>query len=138
MSVQWSGLDAFKAELRTVPDELVDDATAIVQRAAQQTAAATRARYPQGQTGTLRSRVTVSGERSRGGTRGVVQSRAPHTWIVEQGTRGPRRTRAGANRGTMPALDRADTLAGHAIPARARMYRELVALLRTAGFQVSS
>lgn len=132
-SVKWSGLDELRAELRRLPADLTDDASDIVEGAAQAAKTEIYDAYPE-RTGNLRSHLTVA-LRSAGryGAGAVVKNTAKHAYLFEMGTQA-RHTELGANRGSMPA--------GHVfvpiiIRRRRIMYDQLKSLLTRHGLVVS-
>jgi hypothetical protein len=132
-SVTWSGLEELKAALRSLPADLADDASDIVEGAAQAAKTEIYNAYPE-RTGNLRQHTTVAIRASgRYGAGAVVKNTARHAWMFENGTQA-RHTAIGANRGSMPA--------GHVfIPIvmrwRRRMYEQLKSLLVRHGLQVA-
>jgi hypothetical protein len=86
--------------------------------------------------GNLKARVISLKNRSLVSTAALVQSRAPHAWIFENGT-GTRRTDRGAHRGKMPAAPVSQRMIPKVIRWRARMTQALIALVERAGFTIS-
>jgi len=94
----FEGLDELRQQLRALPADLVSRASAIIDRRAQNAAAAIRAAYPEGETGNLRSGVSVPFSASSAfGAGALVSSRSQHAHLWEFGT-AVRRTARGANR----------------------------------------
>ena len=137
VKLQIDGLSEFREALRQLPYELREEAGAIVLAIAEQAGQQIPAAYPQGPTGNLKRRVTVTKEPSSAfGVRAVVKSRAPHASIFEFGT-GPRQNRAGANRGVMPPAPHDQAFIPIAIQARRRMVQALIQMLQRAGLVVT-
>jgi hypothetical protein len=133
--IELVGLQAFKAALRNLPDELVQEGNDIVREASTRAASDVQNSYPEGPTGNLRRGVTREEDHSSFGVSIVVKSRAKHAWIFENGT-GQRTTRNGSNRGRMPAASRDQRMIPVVIRYRRAMTEKLKALVRKAGFQV--
>ncbi len=132
VQVVWTGLQELRRALRDLPQELTDEAQDIVQARAERVAQDTKTSYPE-RTGNLTRGVRISRRQGgRFGARVEVRSTAPHSHMYEQGTK-RRSTRAGANRGVMPA---ANILIPIAIRQRRAMYEDLIAVVRRAGFRV--
>lgn len=131
------GMMELRAALRNLPETLTAEAATIVDNAANQAKAEVYGAYPTGPTGNLKRglRVTHNAGR-RFGTQAIVRSGAPHASIFEFGTQ-RRTTDRGANRGRMPAAPESEAMIPIAMRVRRRMVRDLVALVRRAGFQVS-
>jgi Bacteriophage HK97-gp10, putative tail-component len=140
-SVTWVGLDELKAFLKTLPDDLTEDAMEMIRGTGHAALADIRAAYPVW-TGTLQRGLRVT-EAKTGRYAGAirVRSTAPHSSLFEKGTK-PRRafTRDGkwmkkpANRGFMPA---AGIFVPIAMRHRARMWLLLKQLVRAQGFVVN-
>jgi len=94
VKIQIDGLAAFRTALRNLPDDLTQEAGAIVLAHAEDAKQRVQGAYPEGPTGNLRRGVTMNKEASNFGARAIVRSRAPHAWLFEHGVRGtaPRRT----------------------------------------------
>jgi hypothetical protein len=125
-----------RAALRALPEELTDEAGAIVEANANEAARRTEQGYPQGPSGRLRRGVKL--EREHAGRFGVqmrLRSKAPHSHIFERGTQA-RRTANGANRGKMPAADQSQRMIPIVVRRRKVMTEALKNLVRRAGFQV--
>lgn len=129
----FEGLNELKAALRDLPDNLIGEASNIVEGAANGAATEIRSKYPH-RTGNLRDGVTVThfdGGRFSAGA--IVKNTAKHAHIFEIGTQA-RHTAIGANRGSMPP--------GHVfvpavIKARRGMFAALKDLLVRNGLVVS-
>ncbi|HEV8211052.1 MAG TPA: hypothetical protein VGP77_13050 [Vicinamibacterales bacterium] len=130
----WSAeFEALKAGLRTLPADLADEASAIVDNEAELAKSEIVQRYPR-RTGKLREKVfvrTMALGRFGAGVQVVNSSKL--AFIFENGTQA-RHTKLGANRGAMPP--------GHVfVPAivrhRRAMYDKLKALLVKHGLLVS-
>lgn len=135
--LEMQGLDELRAALRDLPENLRDEATAIIRDTAVGAKDEIVGHYPEGPTGNLKAGVTVEINSSKFGTSALVRSRAKHAWIFEYGTKS-RRTAKGANRGTMPKAPDAEAMIPVVVRRRARMYERLKDLLRTHGFEVSA
>ncbi len=133
--VSWYGLDALRAELRRLPEDLKAEGGEIVLRRA--TAAESRvvAGYEaHRRTGNLASHVSIVVQASGPlGSVVVVKSTARHAALFEIGTQA-RHTSLGANRGSMPA---AHVFVPVMVQERRTMYEELAELLRRHGLAVS-
>jgi hypothetical protein len=144
-TLQWKGLTELFEALRSLPEELVGEATHIVEAAANGAAAAVRAGYASHRhSGNLEAHVVVKAiDMGRFGTGLVVRSTAKHAHLFESGTEATRyytgtdrrgRKFTKASRGRMPA--------GHVfipamIRARQAMYRDLIDLVERSGATVS-
>lgn len=133
--LQWSGLQEFRSALRELPEDLASEAEAIVVAHATEAERTVIAGYPEGPTGNLKRGVRLQVEGSKVGVRATLRSRAFHAHLFERGS-GRRRTRTGANRGSMPAAPEQQRLVPKAIRVRARMTRALISLVERAGFKV--
>lgn len=133
--VEIRGLTEFRAALRQLPDELTDEAGAIVLAHAEEAKRRAQTAYPEGPTGNLRRGVTMEQHRSKLTSSALVRSRAKHAWLFDHGS-GPRRTDRGVNRGRMPQAPEAQRFVPIAIRVRRNMVKALVGLVRRAGFQV--
>jgi len=134
-SVELVGIEAFRAALRSLPDDLRNEADVVVQAQADAMAREAQQAYPEGPTGNLRRGVTVRTLRSSYSVAAQVRSRAPHAAIFETGTKN-RRTDKGYNRGAMPQPAEADRFIPKAIRARRRLTSALIDIVRRAGFEV--
>jgi hypothetical protein len=133
--VTWSGLTELQQALQHLPDALVGDARAIVQRHAEAATAATRDGYPS-YARHLRGGVSLRELSAAGDRFGIgfqLRNTSPDASWFEFGTQ-IRRTAKGHDRGAMPA---GRVLVPIAIRERAAMLTELVALVRAAGFTVT-
>ena len=135
IQLQMIGLDELRAELRRLPEDLAKEAADIVLAHAEAAQRDIVNGYPTGPTGNLKRRVIILKNRALVSTSAVVQSRAPHAWIFEHGTR-RRRTDKGYSRGRMPEADPAQQMIPKAIRWRRRMTDALIALVRRFGMQV--
>jgi hypothetical protein len=133
--VTFEGLDELRDALRQLPSELVQEASGIVQRAADNAAQDIRANYQaHRRSGNLAEHVKVVPMSVGQFGAGVeVRSTAKHAHLYEDGTQA-RHTSIGANRGSMPP--------GHAfrppaIRRRKSMYDALKAMLVRHGLIVS-
>jgi hypothetical protein len=135
------GMEDMKRYLRQLPEDLRDQGRAIVAEHVDSAEAAIRASYT-GMTKSAAYGVEASGNLLRGlqqnkaesrfGVRIVLRNRAPHAWLVENGTE--LRHFKGASRGRMPA---AKMFVPAVMRARRAMWRDLVALLERNGLTVS-
>jgi len=126
------GLDELRKALRDMPDELTNDAIAIVATAAADTASEIKTVYP---TGPMREGVVVTDRSHQYQARFVVESRTPQATWWEFGTEN-RRTKQGWNRGSEPA-HKDQGLVSIAKRHRALMKAALIALVQSAGFLVT-
>jgi len=136
VKVSLVGMQELRAALQRLPAELTEEAAKIVDAAANSAKLEVYGRYPQ-KTGNLRKglRVTHNAGR-RFGTTAVLKSSSPHASIFEFGTV-RRSTNKGANRGSMPPASDAKAFIPVVIRVRRKMVRQLVELVRRAGFTVS-
>jgi len=135
VSFEIQGLREFLNELQKLPDEMTDEATAIVQAHAKDAQREIVNDYPE-VTGTLKRSVSYDDQsRSRVSARAVVRSRAFHVWMFENGTR-QRKTSRGWNRGAAKAAPVSEKAIVAAMAHRSRMIAALIALVRRAGFEV--
>jgi bacteriophage HK97-gp10 putative tail-component len=138
MSVQWSGLQEFRADLKNMPEHLADEAGSIVMASAQQAAQDVQGAYPQGPTGKLKRGVTARlDNRGRAGASALVKSGARHSHLFEKGT-GPRKNANGANRGRMPEAPASQQMIPIVIRARRQMVLKLIQMLQAEGLTVTS
>ncbi len=101
-SVTWTGLSELHAWLRELPAELAGEGADIVERRANRAEATIGAGYPVRE-GDLKAGLTVTHRRSRFGARSTVKNSSKHALPYDIGSQTARRTKSGANRGTMPA-----------------------------------
>lgn len=134
--VELQGISELRAALRALPDDLAEEAGAIVVDHATEAKRETEQGYPNGSTGNLRRGVTLSVQKNAFGTTATVKSNAKHVHIFERGTV-RRQTRRGANRGRMPQARTSQQMIPKAIQIRARMRQALIELVKRAGFQVT-
>lgn len=136
-TLKMQGLDELRRQLRSLPEDMTQEANVIVRAHADDAARAIVSGYAEGPTGNLRRGVVT--ERGAGtgrlGASAIVRSRAKHAWLFENGS-GQRRTSTGANRGRMPAAPESQRFIPKAIRVRRRMVEALKDLLRRAGFEV--
>jgi hypothetical protein len=97
LTVQWTGLDTFEAELRVLTANLVDEANAILLESAEAAKTDIAAAYPF-KSGGLRAGLTLTPARGTVLAGATLTQRAPHGWIYEHGTT-IRENKAGQNRG---------------------------------------
>lgn len=135
-TVTIEGMDDLRAALRQLPQDLTDEAAGIVSGYAAQAQQEISSGYPQGPTGNLKNRVTVTNNAGRRfGTVSIVKSAAPHASIFEKGTK-VRQTGKGYNRGAMPEPPESERMIPKVIRLRQRMVSDLIALVQRAGFEV--
>lgn len=137
MSLSWSGLEQFKADLRNLPEHLADEAGTVVVAHAQEAERLVETAYPTGPTGNLRAGVKLTTQQNRFGAAGVVRSTAPHSHLFERGTR-KRQTGRGANRGTMPQAPQSQQMIPIIVQVRRRMVAALITVVQKAGFTVTT
>lgn len=133
--VQWSGLDELRDALRALPQDLTQEAHAIVVAQAEAAQRDVVQGYPEGPTGNLKRRVTLEVNTSRFSAGARVRSRAPHSALFERGTKA-RRTSQGYNRGVMPQAPESAQMIPKAIRRRRRMFSALAAMLERHGLIV--
>lgn len=126
------GLDELRKALHDMPDELTNEAIAIVATAAADTASEIKTVYP---AGPMRDAVTVSDRSGPYLARFVVESPTAEASWWEWGTEN-RHTQKGWNRGSEKAHPD-QSLVGVAKPHRAAMRAALIALVERAGFTVT-
>lgn len=134
--VRIEGLDELRDALRRLPQDLTQEAHAIVIAQAEAAQREVVNGYPDGPTGNLKRRVTLEVNTSQFSAGARVRSRAPHASIFEKGTKA-RRTRQGRNRGRMPEASDAARMVPKAIQHRRRMYQALSAMLERYGLTVT-
>lgn len=127
--LELKGLTEFRQALRNLPEDLSQEAGAIVQAHAEMAKQEIQRAYPEGPTGNLRHGVTVNRTDSRFSSRAIVRSRAQHAWLFEHGVRGPKRSRR--------VVPEDQKMVPIAIKRRHMMTRALIELVRRAGFQVN-
>lgn len=135
VKLQMQGLMELRQALRNLPEDLTDEASAIVQAHADDAQARIVRAYAEGPTGNLRRGVTKDHYKSRFTTNAIVRSRAKHAWLYERGT-GARRTDKGANRGRMPEAPESNKMIPIVVKKRRQMVEALKIMVRRAGFQV--
>lgn len=86
LEVQWTGLDTFEDELKTMVADLVEEANAIMLESAEAAKADIAAAYPF-KSGALRAGLTITPARGTVLAGATLTQRAPHGWIYEHGTR---------------------------------------------------
>jgi len=139
--VTWEGLEAFKVDLRKMPEHLRDEAVSITANAAHTAAQEIVDEYPT-VTGNLKDGVkTAKMTTGNYGAGYIVKSTAISTrgtrtdlaLVYENGWQ-TRQTDLGANRGAMPPNP---VVARVATRRRRQMYDELANMLRREGFEVT-
>jgi hypothetical protein len=145
MVLRWSGMDELRKTLGTIPAAMQPEVQALVLYHARGAEAALRRWYAQGPTGNLRRGVRLGSVVHHGVAAAVLQSRAPHAWIYERGTKirqgaggnqigkGSRKGNKLANRGFSPAHN---TFRDVVVPEGLRLYADLKSLLTRRGFLV--
>jgi hypothetical protein len=138
-TLRFVGLDALKAALRKLPEELTHKAGGIVEAAADDAAEEIAAAYPTGpgtdehEGGNLKAGVkVVAVDGGKFGVRRVVRSTAKHAHLYEFGTQA-RHTALGYNRGPMPG---AKIFIPAVMRKRRQMYDRLEGVLTEAGLDV--
>jgi hypothetical protein len=150
IQLQMDGLDELRDALQKLPEDLANEAADIVLAHADRAQQEITAGYPIRSSnlhptprrkskwfppGNLHARVVTLKNRSLISTAAIVQSRAPHAWLFENGS-ATRRTDRGSNRGKMPAAPMSQRMIPKVIRIRARMVAALIALVERAGFEV--
>ena len=126
------GLDDLRAQLRSLPQELANDASAIVLEEAGDAKSELVAAYERVRvTGALAEGVVLQQTPGRFKAGARVLSAAPHAALYEYGTQA-RHTAIGANRGAMPAKPTAVPIFQR---RRRQMYARLKAMLTTHGLK---
>jgi Bacteriophage HK97-gp10, putative tail-component len=126
------GIDELRKALRDMPDDLTNDAIAIVATAAEDAASELRSVYPNGP---MRDGVVVTDRSQLHQAKFTVESRTDQAVWWEFGTQN-RTTQKGWNRGAEPAhKDRG--LVTIARKHRVTMRAALIALVQSAGFMVT-
>lgn len=133
-SLKFQGLDELRAALKRLPDELKEDALALVIHSGDEAAATIRSAYEASRViGNLargvKTQIIPAG---RFGAAVAVRSTAKHAFIFENGTQ-TRKTQLGANRGAMPP---GRVFVPIMIRQRRVLHELLVDLVERAGFQV--
>ena len=128
------GIESLKDALRMLPEELTDEAGAMIRSRALNAAGAIRAGYARGKTGHLQDGVVVEAVNafSRYGVSYRVKSKAKHAYLYEYGTvaRHYYTTKGKLHAtGVMPAAPPGRAFVPKMIDARERMYDDLVWLL---------
>ena len=133
--IQWEGLDELRRQLRELPTDLRDEASAIVLEAGQAAEREIDQGYQRYQiTGALRSGLTLFKSAATAFGVGVLlRNRAPHAWLFEHGSQ-TRKTGWYGSHNPMPARPLFIPIVRK---HRARMYDALKGLLARAGLQVS-
>jgi len=137
--LQINGLDELRAALRAAPAELVRESAAIVLARAEAARDAMAALYPVRDYGRLSGRgnlqkgLRVDTSSDFASASALVRNTAKHAYIFENGT-SPRRWANGKSTGSMAP---GRVFIPTAIKHRRAMVAELIALVRSAGFEVS-
>jgi len=134
------GLEELKRGLRQLPDELKDDAGALVRSHALNAAGGIRASYPR-RVGKLQDGVVAEATHplSPYGVRWVVKNKAPHAWLYEYGTQARHYITAEGKRhntGLMPAAPPGRAFVPQMITMRGRLMDDLGWLLIRNGLAV--
>lgn len=131
---EFDGMEAFKAALRQLPEELSQEGGDIVVARGEAAGSDIRAHYQAAAvTGNLAKGVRVQLVSRTAGAEVVVKSRAPHAFIYEHGTQ-VRRTANGKNLGSMPP---AHVFVPTMIRARREMTDDLIDLMERNGLEVT-
>jgi hypothetical protein len=140
-SMSWNGLSELKKILRSLPDDLAEEAGRVVVWNANAAAGDIRASYPR-VSGNLQDGVVVEVDNSfvgsRYGARAIVKSKAPHAYIYEHGTEA-RHYFTQKGRGVRKAVGRmpaGNIFVPRVIKHRRRMMDELVEFLIRKGLMV--
>jgi hypothetical protein len=136
--LELKGLTEFQRALRSLPDDLRNEAAVIVLAHRDYAQRHVHSAYAEGRTGRLRRGVSGDQDVSRFAVRGVLRSRAPHANLWEQ--QNPpkkRRTAQGYNRGTMRTTPESQKMIPIVIRRRRAMVHALIELVKRAGFQVT-
>ena len=136
--LELKGLSELQRALRSLPEDLRDEAAVIVLAQRDEAHRQLGAAYAEGKTGRLRRGVTSEQDVSRFSVRGVLRSRAPHANLWEQ--KNPpkkRQTSKGYNRGTMRTTPENQKMIPIAIRRRRAMVNALIELVKREGFQVT-
>ena len=152
IQIQMNGLDELRQTLQKLPEHLIEEASDIIIAHAEQAQREVQDNYPVRTTnlhptarrrtpwyppGNLKARVRILKNRTLVFTSALVQSRAPHAWLYENGTKGHKRqTDKGWNRGAMPEAPLDKKAIPRFIRIRARMVKALTELLQREGFEV--
>jgi len=152
IKMQMEGLDELRKTLQQLPEHLIKEASDIVIAHAELAQREVQDAYPVRTTnlhptarrrtpwfppGNLKARVRMVKNRAVVFTSAVVQSRAPHAWLYENGTKGrPRKTDKGWNRGPMPEAPLDKKMIPRVMRIRARMIKALIELVERAGLEV--
>lgn len=102
VSLRFEGLEAFRAALRRLPEELASEAANLIEARGKGAVVTIKAGYPS-RSGELRNKLTVTHRRSRFGARSVIRNTSKYALPFDVGTQAARRTKGGANRGSAPA-----------------------------------
>jgi hypothetical protein len=138
----FTGLEELRQALRTLPDDLANEAGVIVQQHAHTAAAAVQAAYAQHRdSGELADGVVVEqADAGRFGVGMVVRSKAKHAWLFDNGSQA-RHQQSGDSTGVMWGAKGAEppthVFVKTMMAFRRSMYVELANLLRTHGLIVS-
>jgi hypothetical protein len=130
---RWDGLETLQQALKALPAELIGEGRKLVEGYGNGTAVAIRSAYPW-HSGNLRQHVTLT-VTAEGpfGINATIKNTAKHGWIFENGTQA-RYTKKGSPRGRMPP---GKVFVPIMMRARARLYRDLAALLERHGLKVT-
>lgn len=132
MGLEIRGLNELRAALKALPPQLVAEAAAVTEAAADSAALEITGRYPV-VTGNLRRGVVVERSHDRVSASSRVRSRARHSHLYERGTTA-RRWANGKSTGVMPA---AHVFVPIVVARRRLMYAQLVEIVERAGFTVT-
>lgn len=133
MSLRIEGLDELRKALLTLPDELVRDASEIVQAQANEAARRIASAYPI-VSGNLHDHLRVEVRSQTPESASVtVRNTAKHAWLFEHGSK-PRRWASGKKTGSMT---KHPTLIPIAIQRRRIMLAALIDLVKRTGLDVT-
>jgi len=137
----WDGLDDLKAALRSLPQDLTDDAVDIVNAAVQSAEQEIAAGYHVGKTGNLRRGLSTTMKPGLFKTVAVLKNTAAHAWLWDHGSQlrhyTTRRAKARKDVGAMWGQTAPPfTFIRGVIKWRAIMYDQLAAMLAEHGLTV--
>jgi len=125
------GLDAFKARLRQLPEDLKAESRGIVAEHVDAAESTIRAGYSgHRRSGNLEKGLYSNAKETKFGVTSTLRNRAPHAWLFEVGTEMDRR----GGTGRMPA---AKIFIPAVMKARRDMMRDLIDLVERHGLKVS-
>lgn len=148
-TIRWEGLRELYEQLRNLPEELVGEATGIVEFHAEGAAKEIEAAYPYGPAGRFRKGdpiepgnlkagmdvVSLAG--GRWGINHLVINRAKHAWVYEHGTRARHYYTVNGIKKLVGAMPARPTFIPRVIKWRHRMHEALAAMLEGHGARVT-